>query len=45
MIKLLVIWESGETSMYEYENYPKAEQAKKNLKMVFGNQISFMCIY
>ena len=38
---LVVIWESGEKNIYPYYTEDEAEDARKSMSMVFGNQISY----
>ena len=42
--ELIVIWQSGEKDIYPYESEDAAEKGKANMKMAFGNQISWMGI-
>lgn len=46
MIKyeLVVIWDSGEKDVYDYETYEAAKQGEANMRMVFGYQIAWTCI-
>ena len=39
MIKLFIVWETGEKETYTYQTRQEAEETAKNLKMVFGNQL------
>lgn len=38
---LVVIWQSGEQNIYPYYTEETAERARKNMSMVFGDQISY----
>ena len=40
--ELIIIWETGEKEIYSYETEEEAETARKELKMVFGEQISWV---
>lgn len=51
MYELVVIWETGERDVFGYRTEERAERAGQEMKMVFGNQISWVgvrrasCIY
>ena len=39
--ELIVIWETGEKNVYEYNSEQDAQQGEANMKMAFGNQIQW----
>lgn len=39
MIKLFIVWETGEKETYNYQTRQEAEEVAENLKKAFGNQI------
>lgn len=39
--ELVVIWETGEEEVSQYETREAAENAERGYKMAFGNQISW----
>ena len=39
--ELIIIWETGEKEIYSYATEEEAETACKELKMIFGCQISW----
>lgn len=39
--ELVIIWETGEKEVHEYENRELAEQAERGYKNAFGNQIQW----
>ena len=39
--ELIVCWDSGETSIYEYETREDAEIAEDNMMMANGDQIAW----
>lgn len=39
--ELVVIWESDETDIYEYETREEAERGMTQMKMALGNQIEW----
>lgn len=39
--ELVVVWETGETDVFEYETEEKAEQGGKNVKMACGTQVQW----
>ena len=39
--ELIIIWETGEKEIYSYATEEEAETARKELKMIFGAQISW----
>ena len=39
--ELIIIWETGEKETYSYATEEEAETARKELKMIFGEQISW----
>ena len=41
MFELVIIWSTGEKEVYGYDTEARAEDAGQNMKMVFGNQISW----
>lgn len=41
MFELVIVWDSGETNVYEYATEEKAEQAGANMKMALGDQIAW----
>lgn len=38
---LVVIWENGEKNIYPYYTEEMAEDARRSMSKVFGNQISY----
>lgn len=41
MIELVIIWESGEKDVYQYDSYEEAVKHEIGMRMVFGNQITW----
>jgi hypothetical protein len=43
MIKyeLVVIWDSGEKDVYDYETYEAAKRGEASMRMIFGCQIAW----
>ena len=41
MAELVVVWSSGEINRYTYSYEAEAEEAGRNLKTVFGNQVEW----
>ena len=39
--ELVIIWETGEKEVHEYESQELAEQAERGYKAAFGNQIQW----
>lgn len=39
--ELVIIWETGEKEVHEYESQQLAEQAERGYKKAFGNQIQW----
>lgn len=39
--ELIIIWDDGEREVYEYQTADEAEEAMDNMKIVFGEQISW----
>ena len=39
--ELIVIWCTGEKEIYGYSNKSEAETGESNMKMAFGNQVSW----
>lgn len=39
--ELVIIWDDGEREVYEYQTIDEAEEAMDNMKIVFGEQISW----
>ena len=39
--ELVVVWTTGETSVYECKNLEDAKRAQRNMVMAFGNQIQY----
>ncbi len=39
--KLIIIWSTGEREEYVYSDKLKALQAERNMKLCFGNQITW----
>lgn len=39
MVKLIIVWDTGEKEEYTYKTREDAEHAASNLKMAFGDQI------
>lgn len=44
MYKLIIVWSTGEKSIEHFKDYSEADQAEKNMKMAFGNQIEWSCV-
>lgn len=44
MYELVVIWYNGDKNIYTYDDRDEAEQAESNIRMAFGEQVSFTCI-
>lgn len=42
--ELVIIWETGEREIYEYNNLADAETGEINMKTVFGKQIAWIGI-
>lgn len=41
MFELVIIWETGDKDVYEYNTIEDADRAGKNMKMALGNQITW----
>lgn len=41
MYELVVVWGTGEMDIYKYNTEEEAENAGRDMKMVFGGQISW----
>ena len=41
MYTLIIIWQTGERSEYEYSTREQAEQGERNMRVAFGNQIEW----
>lgn len=41
MYKLILLWETGEKETYNYNTRDEAQITADNMKMCFGNQISW----
>ena len=41
MYELIILWETGEKENHRFDTLEDAEQAERNYKMAFGNQISW----
>jgi hypothetical protein len=41
MQELVVVWENGDTDVYEYINEAEAEQHGRDMKTALGNQIAW----
>lgn len=39
--ELVVVWDTGEKNVYQYETEAEAEAAGHNMKMALGNQIAW----
>ena len=39
--ELVVVWESGGTSLYDCRDLEEAKRAKRHMEMAFGNQITY----
>ena len=39
--ELIVVWYTGEKDIYPYDSYESAKKGEANMRMVFGNQISW----
>ena len=39
--ELVIVWETGETQVYEYETEQDADRGAQNMLMAFGNQIQW----
>lgn len=44
MYELVIIWDSGEKSIYTYDDRIDAEYAADGMKTALGNQISWCCV-
>lgn len=42
--ELIVIWETGEREVHEYNNREEAKKAEQGYETAFGNQISWIGI-
>lgn len=42
--QLVILWTTGEKDVHNYKTQYTAENAEKNMKMAFGNQIAWSCI-
>lgn len=40
--ELVIIWDDGEREVYEYQTIDEAEETMNNMRIVFGEQISWM---
>jgi len=41
MKELVIIWDDGSKNIYTYPDRGAAEQAERNMRMAFGNQITW----
>ena len=41
MFELVVIWATGEKTVYEYRTEDEADRGSRNMRMALGNQISW----
>ena len=41
MKELVIIWTDGSKNTYTYKNREEAEEADRNMRMAFGNQIAW----
>ena len=41
MYELIIIWETGEKEIYSYPTRDMAEKTEREMRKVFGNQISW----
>lgn len=41
MFELVIIWETGEKEVYAYDTQERAERTGREMRKVFGNQISW----
>ena len=39
--RLIVIWDTGEKEVHEYDSLEKAREIESGMKVAFGNQISW----
>lgn len=39
--ELVIVWDTNDTDVYEYDTREKAEVAGRNMKMALGNQIAW----
>lgn len=37
--ELVIVWQTGETEVHQYNTAEEAENAKAGFEMVFGNQV------
>ena len=41
MWETVVVWEDGEKTVYEFKTQEDAERCERNMRMAFGNQVSW----
>lgn len=41
MYELIIIWEDGDKNIYKYNTEDEARKGERNMRMAFGNQISW----
>ena len=39
--ELIVIWETGEREVFEYDSEKEAREACNDFRMIFGNQVTW----
>lgn len=41
MFELVIVWSNGDKEIYSYKTEEAAEKGAENMKMAFGNQITW----
>ncbi len=41
MYELIIIWTDGDKNVYPYQTEEEARQGERNMRMAFGNQVSW----
>lgn len=41
MYELIIIWADGDKNAYPYQTEEEARQGERNMRMAFGNQVSW----
>ena len=42
--EFVIIWDTGEKEIHQYDDIETAERAEAGMKMAFGRQIEWSCI-
>lgn len=42
MYELIIIWTDGSKNVYPYQTEEEARQGERNMRMAFGNQVSWV---